>query len=241
MLSARDDGGRPFSDDVIFGNLMTMLVAGEDTTAYELGWAVHQLCDSPDSVMELRREADELLGPSDVAGDIETANKLIWAGAVANETMRLRPVTPIVVILDAKVETVVGDLLVPEGTRVYVSSRVRRRAILITSPSPRPSCPDAGSEKTPARTTYRRIFRLVRVLAIVPAAVSPCSSRDEAVTLDALQKFRRGTGGRSGRRPGKLRFYDVASGPESAPAPPLQRPGRHDNRLNHRQVNRLNS
>ena len=123
MLSARDDGGRPFSDDVIFGNLMTMLVAGEDTTAYELGWAVHQLCDSPDSVMELRREADELLGPSDVAGDIETANKLIWAGAVANETMRLRPVTPIVVILDAKVETVVGDLLVPKGTRVVVLMR----------------------------------------------------------------------------------------------------------------------
>lgn len=120
MLSARDDEDRPFSDDVIFGNLMGMLLAGEDTTAYALGWAVHQLCDSPESVMELRREADELLGTSDVAGDIETANKLIWAGAVANETMRLRPVTPIVVILDAKVETVVGDLLVPKGTRVVV-------------------------------------------------------------------------------------------------------------------------
>jgi cytochrome P450 len=76
MLSARDDDGRPFSDDVIFGNLMSMLIAGEDTTAYELGWAVHQLCDSPESVMELRREADELLGASDVAGrhrDVEQA------------------------------------------------------------------------------------------------------------------------------------------------------------------------
>jgi cytochrome P450/nitrite reductase/ring-hydroxylating ferredoxin subunit len=123
MLSARDDEGRPFSNDVIFGNLMTMLVAGEDTTAYELGWAIHQLCDSSESVMELRREADEFLGTSDVAGDIETANKLIWTGAVANETMRLRPVTPVVVILEAKVETVVGDLLLPEGTRVFVLTR----------------------------------------------------------------------------------------------------------------------
>jgi cytochrome P450 len=76
MLSARDDVGRPFSDDVIFGNLMGMLLAGEDTTAYALGWAVHQLCDSPESVMELRREADELLGTSDVAGDIETRTSL---------------------------------------------------------------------------------------------------------------------------------------------------------------------
>ena len=82
---------------------MTVLVAGEDTTAYTLGWAVHLLCESPESVMELRREADELLGTSDVAGDIETANKLAWAGAVANETMRLHPVAPIVVVLEAKV------------------------------------------------------------------------------------------------------------------------------------------
>jgi cytochrome P450/nitrite reductase/ring-hydroxylating ferredoxin subunit len=123
MVSARDDDGRPFSDDVIFGNLMTMLVGGEDTTAYALGWVVHQLCDSPESVTELRREADELLGTSDVAGDIETANKLAFAGAVANETMRLRPITPVVVILEAKVETVVGDLLVPQGTRVFVLTR----------------------------------------------------------------------------------------------------------------------
>jgi len=123
MVSAHNDEGRPFSDDMIFGNLMTMLLAGEDTTAYTVGWAVHQLCDSPESATELRREADELLGTSDVAGDIETANKLVWAGAVANETMRLRPVAPIVVVLEAKVETVVGDLLVPKGTRVAVLMR----------------------------------------------------------------------------------------------------------------------
>jgi cytochrome P450/nitrite reductase/ring-hydroxylating ferredoxin subunit len=122
MLSARDDEGRPFSDDVIFGNLMTMLLAGEDTTAYTLGWAVHQLCDSPESVMELRREADELFGTSDMAGDIETANELAFAGAVANETMRLRPVAALL-LLEAKVETVVGDLLVPAGTRVAVLTR----------------------------------------------------------------------------------------------------------------------
>jgi cytochrome P450 len=123
MVSARDGEGRPFSDDMIFGNLMTMLLAGEDTTAYTLGWAVHQLCDSPESVTQLRQEADELLRTSDVADDIEAANKLVWAGAVANETMRLRPVAPLVAVLEAKVDTVVGDLLVPKGTRVVVLMR----------------------------------------------------------------------------------------------------------------------
>ena len=57
-----------------------------------------------------------------MAGDIETANKLAWAGAVADETMRLRPVAAFL-ILEAKVETVVGDLLVPAGTHVCVLTR----------------------------------------------------------------------------------------------------------------------
>lgn len=122
MVSAHDDQGRLFSDDVIFGNLMTMLGAGEDTTAYALAWAVHELCDSPDSVTKLRCEADEFFGTSDVPGDIETANKLAFAGAVANETMRLRPVAP-VIILEAKIETVVDDVLIPAGTRVAVLTR----------------------------------------------------------------------------------------------------------------------
>jgi cytochrome P450/nitrite reductase/ring-hydroxylating ferredoxin subunit len=122
MLSARDEEGRPFSDDVIFGNLMTMLAAGEDTTANTLGWAVHHLCDSPEWTTKLRREADELMGESDVAADIETANNLSVAGAVADETMRLRPVAP-AIIVQAKVETVVGDLLVPAGTSIALLTR----------------------------------------------------------------------------------------------------------------------
>jgi cytochrome P450/nitrite reductase/ring-hydroxylating ferredoxin subunit len=126
MVSARDRDGRPFSDDMIFGNLMTMLLAGEDTTAYTLAWAVHQLCDSSDSVKQVRQEADRLLGASDAAGDIETAHKLVWAGAVANETMRLRPVAPFL-LLEAKADTVVGDLLVVAGTRVAVLMRPAAR------------------------------------------------------------------------------------------------------------------
>ena len=48
MLAAVDEEGKPFADDVIMSNLMTMLLAGEDTTANTLAWAVHHLCDSPE-------------------------------------------------------------------------------------------------------------------------------------------------------------------------------------------------
>jgi cytochrome P450/nitrite reductase/ring-hydroxylating ferredoxin subunit len=123
MLAAVDEQGKPFADDVIMSNLMTMLLAGEDTTANTLAWAVHHLCDSPEWVTELRREADEALGAIDVAENVDVANELASAAAVANETMRLRPVAP-VGLFDANVDTALGDYHISEGTTVIILPRL---------------------------------------------------------------------------------------------------------------------
>ena len=122
MLAARDDAGHPFSDEVIMGNLMTMLLAGEDTTAYTLAWAVHHLCDDAAAVDGLTRELDAGLGASAVPEDFETAHRLAFAGAVANESMRLRPVAPML-FAEANLDTAVGDVHVPKGGVVAVLMR----------------------------------------------------------------------------------------------------------------------
>ena len=122
MLTSVDEDGKPFSHNVIMSNLITMLLAGEDTTAFTLAWAVHQLCDYPQWASELRSEADAVIGSENVAVDVDAANRLNRANAVANETMRLRPVAPLLV-LDAKVDTALGDLLLPKGTGVAVLPR----------------------------------------------------------------------------------------------------------------------
>ena len=95
MLTARDERGNAYSEDVIYTNLITMLLAGEDTTSNTVAWAVHELCESPDWAAALRREADEAFNASDVAATFEIANGLDRAGAVANEAIRLRPVAPV--------------------------------------------------------------------------------------------------------------------------------------------------
>ena len=94
MVTTRDENGEPFSDDVIMSNLLTMLIAGEDTTSVTLTWAIHQLCDSPRWTSEIRREADKIVGASTAPASHDVASQLICAGAVATETMRLRPVAP---------------------------------------------------------------------------------------------------------------------------------------------------
>jgi cytochrome P450/nitrite reductase/ring-hydroxylating ferredoxin subunit len=122
MIAARDADGRPFPDDVIFGNAMTMLLAGEDTTAYTLAWAVHHLCEAPNAVARLRSEADALRAGDATPPDIEAANRLVYAGAVANETMRLRPVAP-TILLEANTDVVIGDVAVPKGTWIALHTR----------------------------------------------------------------------------------------------------------------------
>ncbi|MBV9289572.1 MAG: cytochrome P450 [Hyphomicrobiales bacterium] len=114
MLTTADEEGKPFSDDTVMSNLLTFLAAGEDTTAYTLAWAVHQLCESPRWSSEISHEADAIAGPGAIPADYDQAGRLIRAGAVANETMRLRPVGPIG-LLDANVDTVLGEYAIPKG------------------------------------------------------------------------------------------------------------------------------
>ncbi len=123
MVTVGDENGKPFSDDVIMSNLLTMLIAGEDTTAFTLAWAIHQLCDSPQWASEIRREADEIVGASIVAGSHDVASRLVCAGAVASETMRLRPVAP-VNFVDANEDTSLGEYLLPKGTTVSALLRL---------------------------------------------------------------------------------------------------------------------
>jgi cytochrome P450/nitrite reductase/ring-hydroxylating ferredoxin subunit len=122
MLAAHDAEGRPFPDEVIFGNALTMLLAGEDTTAFTLAWAMHHLCDAPEAVAQLRNEADTLLADRAVAGGMDSAARLEFAGAVANEAMRLRPVAPALLLENTRAVTL-ADVAVPAGTWLALLTR----------------------------------------------------------------------------------------------------------------------
>jgi cytochrome P450 len=124
MVAAKDDAGKSFDDETIFGNAMTMLLAGEDTTAYSIAWAEHLLLDAPAEVAALREEADRVLGGATVPADFDAATRLLYAGAVANESMRLHPVAP-VFISEACEDTTVGNIEVPRGTQIALLARAQ--------------------------------------------------------------------------------------------------------------------
>jgi cytochrome P450/nitrite reductase/ring-hydroxylating ferredoxin subunit len=123
MIAARDEHGRPFPDDILIGNGMTMLLAGEDTTAYSLGWAVHLLLDHPEEVSALRSELESVLGDAPVPRTLEETNRLDVASAIANEAMRLKPVAPLN-FAQANHDTVLGDVEIPKDTTVVLLHKV---------------------------------------------------------------------------------------------------------------------
>jgi cytochrome P450 len=123
MLVARDENGQPFSEEILFGNCMSMLLAGEDTTANSLAWAVHLLCEHPEEVASLRTELDGTLGTATVPRSLEETNSLQRANAVSSESMRLKPVAPLN-FMNTLRDTVVGDIEIPAGTNVMIIGRV---------------------------------------------------------------------------------------------------------------------
>jgi cytochrome P450 len=122
MLVARDEAGQPFSEDVILGNAQQMLLAGEDTTAATLAWAVHELCERPDLVAWMREELDGVVGASGLVENAEATSKLVRTDAIVQETLRLRSTAPIIFLESAK-DVSIDGVAVPRGTWVIALTR----------------------------------------------------------------------------------------------------------------------
>lgn len=70
--------------------VLSILIAGHETTGAGLAWSFHLLAQNPEAAAKLRAEAESVLGGG-VPGDIKTLQQLPYARAVFEETMRLYP------------------------------------------------------------------------------------------------------------------------------------------------------
>jgi cytochrome P450 len=110
LLRTEDEEGRPLADRELRDELMTLVLAGHETTANQLAWAWERLLRAPMAharLLEAVREGDE-------------AEAEAWVEATINEAMRARPVVPMTGRRVA-VPWQLGPYGVPAGRPVAIS------------------------------------------------------------------------------------------------------------------------
>ncbi len=121
MIAAADQPDSGMDDQQIAGNVLTMLLAGEDTTANTLAWMVHLLWKNPETLALATAEVRRVCGDAQTL-TMEHMAQLKYVEACAHETMRLKPVAPQIGFQTMR-DTQIGDVLVPKGTVVITMMR----------------------------------------------------------------------------------------------------------------------
>lgn len=88
LMSARDEAGEPMTDVELHDELMTLLVAGHETTATALTWALYWIHKLPSVLSSLLQELDSLGDRPEKS----TIFRLPYLNAVCSETLRIYPV-----------------------------------------------------------------------------------------------------------------------------------------------------
>ncbi len=148
LLDARDENGAPMSDEELRDELITLLVAGHETTATALAWTFRWLLERRDVMTRLRAEAIE----NDAIGVPERIAKLDLLDATIKEALRLQPIIPLVGRV-LKEPLTLGGFELPVDTMVAPSIYlVHRRPGLY--PQPRTFDPDRFLAFRPSPTEF---------------------------------------------------------------------------------------
>lgn len=109
LLQARYDNGDPIPDSYILDELLTMLVAGHETTSTQLAWTVERIRRHPELLERLTAEVD--------AGGSELLQ------ATIAESQRTRPVLT-AALRRARTRIRLGEWVIPEGDTIMASTQL---------------------------------------------------------------------------------------------------------------------
>ncbi len=124
LMRAQDEDGGGMTDKQLRDELMTIFLAGHETTALALTWAFYLLAQNPEAEARLAAELSEVLGGR--APEVSDLPRLRYAEWVVKESMRLYP-PAWGVGREAARECEVGGYRVPKGMQVFAFTWVSQR------------------------------------------------------------------------------------------------------------------
>ncbi|CAM1368954.1 cytochrome P450 [Tenacibaculum xiamenense] len=120
MLIESKKEGSVFDDNVLYGNVVAMLLAGEDTTSNTLAWTLFYLSQEPLFIEKIREEAQNTYS-SDVPENYEQVSSLNYAKAAVQEAIRMNPTTPIL-IFQANKDVTIDNLFIPKNKTIILQN-----------------------------------------------------------------------------------------------------------------------
>jgi cytochrome P450 len=140
LLSARDEDGNPLTDRELRDELITILLAGHETTATSIGWAFERLLRTPPALERLTAE-------------VEAGESSDYIDAVIKETLRVRPVVP--EVFRAPTEPIeLGGYLFEPGTQLAASILLVQYDPELYPPDPHAFRPERFLEGAPEAYTW---------------------------------------------------------------------------------------
>jgi len=124
-MSAKDKAGEGFSDDELLDELVTLIVAGYETSAGTLNWAWYLVARNPDAEAQLLAEARKLLHDTSTINQ-ETLAEAVYGQQLLEETLRLYP--PVWLFSRRAIDDdALAEYDVAEGTDIYLSPYILHR------------------------------------------------------------------------------------------------------------------
>jgi len=118
-LQARDEHGEPLSDRQIRDELVTMFIAGHETTATTLSWVWYILSTLPEVEERVHAEIDQVFGGN--LPTVEEISRLHYTNMVVSETLRLHPAA-FAFTRRAKTDDAIGGYRIPKGSMIFVTT-----------------------------------------------------------------------------------------------------------------------
>ncbi|KAI3825528.1 hypothetical protein L1987_07018 [Smallanthus sonchifolius] len=121
MLSLQESLPENYSDQLLKGVMLTLLLVGTDTSAVMIEWVMSLLLNHPRVLQKARAEVDENVGQDHLIQETDL-HKLKYLQNIVNETLRLFPAMPLFMPHVSSNECTIGGYNIPCGTMLLVNT-----------------------------------------------------------------------------------------------------------------------
>ncbi|KZV55607.1 hypothetical protein F511_25498 [Dorcoceras hygrometricum] len=121
FLDLQESQPEYYTDSIIKGIIMVMLLAGTDTSSVTIEWAMSALLNHPEKLEKAKAEMDSFVGSNRLIDESEVP-KLPYLQNIISETFRLFPAAPLLVPHESSADCKIGGYDIPKGTILLVNA-----------------------------------------------------------------------------------------------------------------------